>query len=87
MNRIKVKFEGLTLRLENVPKDSRTGVGVEIRVNESVFFFSKKKTVCKNVILEWRTWTRLAWMPRWIWMRAKNTRFEIQSLEYVESSI
>lgn len=49
MNRIKVKFEDLTLRLENVPKDSRTGVGVEVRVNEYVF--RSKKSAWQLIFL------------------------------------
>jgi len=52
MNRIKVKFEDLTLRLENVPKDSRTGVGVEVRVKEYVLKTKNSEWAVKHFILE-----------------------------------
>ncbi|XP_059486897.1 autophagy-related protein 2 homolog A [Neocloeon triangulifer] len=37
LSRIKVKFENLKLRLENVPKGSRTGVALEVHVNEMTY--------------------------------------------------
>ncbi|CAB3388360.1 Hypothetical predicted protein [Cloeon dipterum] len=37
LSRIKVKFQDLTLRLEHVPKDSRTGVAAEVHIKELTY--------------------------------------------------